>query len=90
MEEREEREGERRRFRSAVTGQGRGEEEFLFSGCWAGIEKKRPRRTPSAKLRGTSAIRRKLVVRATDAKEVGVENPAEETFCHSNQTKFVR
>ncbi|MFM1768420.1 MAG: hypothetical protein RJA22_949 [Verrucomicrobiota bacterium] len=28
----------------------------------------------------------KLVVRATDAKEVGVENPAEETFCHSNRS----
>jgi len=28
---------------------------------------------------------RNLMVRATDAKEVGVENPAEETFCHSNQ-----
>ena len=25
------------------------------------------------------------MVRATDAKEVGVENPAEETFCHPNR-----
>jgi hypothetical protein len=24
-------------------------------------------------------------IRATDAKEVGVENPAEETCCHPNQ-----
>jgi len=26
-------------------------------------------------------------IRATDAKEVGVENPAEETCCHPNQIK---
>ena len=25
------------------------------------------------------------MIRATDAKEVGVENPAEETYCHPNQ-----
>jgi len=29
-----------------------------------------------------------LVIRATDAKEVGVENPAEETFCYPNHTDF--
>ena len=28
----------------------------------------------------------KSMVRATDAKEVGVENPAEETCCHPNQS----
>jgi hypothetical protein len=28
---------------------------------------------------------RKKTIRATDAKEVGVENPAEETCCHPNQ-----
>ena len=27
----------------------------------------------------------KKVIRATDAKEVGVENPSEETFCRPNQ-----
>jgi hypothetical protein len=27
-------------------------------------------------------------IRATDAKEVGVENPAEETFCYPNQRRF--
>jgi hypothetical protein len=27
------------------------------------------------------------VIRATDAKEVGVENPSEETFCRPNQRK---
>jgi hypothetical protein len=26
-------------------------------------------------------------IRATDAKEVGVKNPAEETFCHPNQIR---
>jgi len=31
--------------------------------------------------RDTGRIR----VRATDAKEVGLENPAEETFCHPNR-----
>ena len=30
----------------------------------------------------------KIMVRATDAKEVGVENPAEETFCHPNRSDF--
>jgi hypothetical protein len=29
----------------------------------------------------------KRKIRATDAKEVGVENPAEETYCHPNQIK---
>jgi hypothetical protein len=28
---------------------------------------------------------KKRKIRATDAKEVGVENPAEETCCHPNQ-----
>ena len=28
---------------------------------------------------------KKKVIRATDAKEVGVENPSEETFCRPNQ-----
>ena len=28
------------------------------------------------------------VIRATDAKEVGVENPAEETFCYPNRVFF--
>jgi hypothetical protein len=32
---------------------------------------------------GFAAKKRKI--RATDAKEVGVENPAEETCCHPNQ-----
>ena len=31
----------------------------------------------------------KKVIRATDAKEVGVENPSEETFCRPNQRKSV-
>jgi len=30
----------------------------------------------------------KKVIRATDAKEVGVENPSEETFCRPNQKVF--
>ena len=29
------------------------------------------------------------VIRATDAKEVGVENPSEETFCRPNQKVLV-
>ncbi|MCX6903882.1 MAG: hypothetical protein NTW03_10495, partial [Verrucomicrobia bacterium] len=29
----------------------------------------------------------KKVIRATDAKEVGMENPAEETCCHPNQNR---
>ena len=32
----------------------------------------------------------KKVIRATDAKEVGVENPSEETFCRPNQKVFAR
>ena len=31
----------------------------------------------------------KKTIRATDAKEVGVENPSEETFCRPNQKVFV-
>jgi hypothetical protein len=31
----------------------------------------------------------KKVIRATDAKEVGVENPSEETFCRPDQRKSV-
>ena len=31
----------------------------------------------------------KKVIRATNAKEVGVENPSEETFCRPNQRKSV-
>jgi hypothetical protein len=31
----------------------------------------------------------KKVIRATDAKEVGVENPSEETLCRPNQKVFV-
>ena len=30
----------------------------------------------------------KKVIRATDAKEVGVENPSEETFCRPNQENW--
>ena len=33
----------------------------------------------------TSVNGQKKVIRATDAKEVGVENPSEETFCRPNQ-----
>ena len=33
---------------------------------------------------------KKLNVRATDAKEVGVGNPAEETYCHPNTKRLRR
>jgi hypothetical protein len=32
--------------------------------------------------------RAKKVIRATDAKEVGVENPSEETFCRPDQRNW--
>ena len=32
----------------------------------------------------------KKVIRATDAKEVGVENPSEETFCRPDQRNWCR
>ena len=41
-------------------------------------------------MKPTSPLRlqEKIMVRATDAKEVGVANPAEETFCHPNRRKL--
>ena len=35
--------------------------------------------------RAVNRVIPKKVIRATDAKEVGVENPSEETFCRPNQ-----
>ena len=36
-----------------------------------------------------TSVNGQKVIRATDAKEVGVENPSEETFCRPNQRKSV-
>ena len=36
-----------------------------------------------------TSVNGQKVIRATDAKEVGVENPSEETFCRPNQKVLV-
>ena len=49
-------------------------------GCWTeGISKV---------LTGEQDLKTEGMIRAADAKEVGVGNPAEETYCHPNQNRF--
>ncbi len=45
--------------------------------------------TPAALLYTTSQPKHLARVRATDAKEVGVGDPAEETYCHPDTTHFM-
>ena len=43
----------------------------------------------AARVNGSDDLMKKKVIRATDAKEVGVENPSEETFCRPDQKNWV-
>jgi len=50
-------------------------------------ESKPPSRQTRQAESSEDVLGEKKVIRATDAKEVGVENPAEETFCYPNRVR---